>query len=234
MSNGAVRGSLNTLEFPTDQLIEVATHKYEDMDNYGKEYQLITSIIGGYITELSSEQYSVITPVLQDIISIMPNEGVASEQDYKFARDLLESTLRSCARTILVGHSQGNFYANSLLNDVTTSFKYYDGISLKDFQMLGYMGIASPSSSVGGQFGDENPELVGVLTNDNDVVMAAVRNLFGALPANYSAIENYVDSSGHRLIDSYLESQGQANVIANGMLDIAKNRTPRPMFEQHP
>lgn len=234
VSNGPVRGSLNALEFPTAQIIEVAKQKYEDMNKYGKEYQLITSIVGGYITELSSDQFSIMTPVLKSIMSLIPNEGITSEHDYRYSRDLLESTLRGCARTILIGHSQGNFYANALVNDVIYSFQYYDGVYLRDFPMLGYMGIASPANSVGGRFGDENPSLVGVLTNNNDIIMSVIRNLFGAVPANYEAIENYLDSSGHGLIHSYLESQGQATEIANNILSIANNLTPRPMFEQHP
>ena len=100
--------------------------------------------------------------------------------------------------------------------------------------MLGMMSIASPASSVGGNFGHNNPNLVGVLTNNNDIVMAAVQDLLGAVPANYDAVDNLLDATGHSLADSYLHLHGQASVIASKVSSITTNLYPMPLFEQHP
>ncbi|WP_052437617.1 KTSC domain-containing protein [Vibrio jasicida] len=232
--NGAVEGSYNRYEGHIAQLYEVARQKYQDLDKSGPEYIVLTSILGGFITELSTEEVSIITPVLIEILSYLPEHAIESEVDFQNASIRLKSLLSDCARTVLIGHSQGNFYANALVNEIVNTYTYPNGIKLSDYPMLGMMGIASPASSVGGDFGHDNPDLVGVLTNNNDIVMAAVRDFLGAVPSNYDAVENLLDSTGHGLAVSYLHSHGQASVIANRVSSITTNLYPMPLFEQNP
>ena len=113
--NGAVEGSYNRYEGHIDQLYQVARQKYQDLDKYGPEYVVLTSILGGFITELSTEEMSVITPVLIKILSYLPDHAIESEVDFHNASIRLKSLLNDCARTVLIGHSQGNFYANALV-----------------------------------------------------------------------------------------------------------------------
>ncbi|EOB6303246.1 TPA: KTSC domain-containing protein [Vibrio vulnificus] len=232
--NGEVKGAYNQYEGHIKQLYQVARQKYQDLDRHSPEYIVLTSILGGFIYELSSDQFSTITPFLIDLMSFLPDHEIESEVDFQYAMNGLRIALNSCARIVLIGHSQGNFYANALVNEMTNTYTYENGANLKEYPMLGMMGIASPASSVGGDFGSNHPNLVGVLTNDNDIVMDAVRQLLGAVPANYKAVENLLDATGHGLMASYLYSHGQASVIADNISRITRNLVPFPIFDQHP
>ncbi|MFV0447865.1 MAG: hypothetical protein ACK5MF_05285 [Vibrio sp.] len=96
----------------------------------------------------------------------------------------METYLDKCARTVLVTHSQGNFYGNRLYTEVNNNYVYPNGVELSEYPMLGYMGIAK------------------TFTNSNDLPMAGVRTAFGAIAENPVSASLAFDFSGHGLKDS--------------------------------
>ncbi|WBA15523.1 KTSC domain-containing protein [Salinivibrio proteolyticus] len=232
--NGPVEGAYNDYEGHLGQIYEVARQKYQDLDTDTQEYRLLTAILGGYILELSSEDFNIITPFIIEVMSYLPDHDIRNEVEYKNAKMKLGTLLNDCARTIVIGHSQGNFYSNALVSDIGSSFVYPNGYAMSEYPMIGMMGIASPASSVGGEFGSINPNMVDVLTNNNDLIMELVRDWIGSVPSNYDAVENLLDSTGHGLAASYLHSHGQASTIASKIDSITSNLVPFPLFEQHP
>ena len=122
--NGVVEGSYNRYEGHIAQFYEVAKQKYQDLDKYSQEYVVLTSILGGFITELSTEEVSIITPVLIEILSYLPDHAIESEVDFQNASIRLKSLLSDGTRTVLIGHSQGNFYANALVNEIVNTYTY--------------------------------------------------------------------------------------------------------------
>lgn len=137
-----------------------------------------------------------------------------------------------CTRTILLTHSQGNFYGNAIFNDFYANYAFPNGYSLAAYPMLGMMQIATPVYTPGGAAGEIYPDTVGNLTNSNDIVMGVVRAALGAQEANYEADYNSADPSGHGLVASYLQQSGQAANIAQQMYNIAHKLIPYPMHHQ--
>ncbi len=128
--------------------------------------------------------------------------------------DLIEM-LNSASRKIttqkilLVGHSQGNFYANSFYNEVV------DKISEKS---IGVYGVATPSMKVagGGNY----------ITSSKDKVInfLRVKNILNILPAN--ADINFTDASnGHSFADVYLKNAGKriASEIKSSLAKLSSN-----------
>ena len=160
-------------------------------------------------------------------------DDMVNELDYANMKLRLETYLDKCARTVLVTHSQGNFYGNRLYTEVSNNYVYPNVVELSEYPMLGYMGIANPTFSHGGPQGVNNPEIAKTFTNSNDLPMAGVRIAFGAIAANPVSASLAFDFSGHGLKDSYLQDNA-APYIADLMKEIIDNLTPYPMFEQHP
>ncbi|MGF1842197.1 KTSC domain-containing protein [Vibrio clamense] len=228
-----VKGVHNFDEAFFKQIYEVGLHKLEDLDENDPKRKLLVLFIAGELNKAS--KYTL--GFLNEFMELIMEEniyGITNETNYANMRVVLNSLLSKCNRTILVTHSQGNFYGNSLYSDIMGTYQYYDGSTLSDYPMLGYIGIANPSLSVGGVFGQQSPSIAKTFTNENDLIMSGVRKLFGAIPANPINGSTLHDFSAHSLQHSYLESQVVRDIIAEMMESITKNLTPYPMSEQNP
>lgn len=225
-----VDGSYNNFEDLTEQIEQVIKQKYEEATI--EERKILKMLINGtfsYYSGLSDEDANIL---INGIFSELDAYFITGDGDYLTAERRLPSNLEQCKRIILVGHSQGNFYSNGLLDSLYNKYHFDDGSQLPTYPMLSYMGIALPTSQVGGTIGSVRPELVGYITNDTDLIMAAVRIYIGAVPPNYEASFSFNDITGHGLIPSYLHLSGQAKVIANHMKRIVSNLIPPPMHKQ--
>ncbi|MCJ2376923.1 KTSC domain-containing protein [Vibrio sp. ZSDZ34] len=225
-----VDGSYNNSEDLTKQVEQVAKQNYEEATPEQRE--VLKMLINGtfsFYTGLSDEEAKTL---ISGLFSELDAYLITGDEDYLTAERRLSSNLDQCKRVILVGHSQGNFYSNGLLESLYNKYRFDDGNQLSTYPMLSYMGIALPTSQVGGSIGSARPELVGHITNDTDFIMAAVREYIGAAPSNYDASFSFNDITGHGLIPSYLLPSGQANVIANHIKRIARNLVPPPIYEQ--
>ncbi len=228
--NAPVEYAHNFSENFMTQIAEVAFHKMTEEEKAGDKGALLLNIIHGkptYILDDAAYLFSWFFSEIVEDVSIISQEG-----DYLKADTKLKNVLDQCARTILVTHSQGNFYGNSLYTDIGNSYSYPNDALLSEYPMLGYIGIANPTYSVGGSFGLQNPNIAKTFTNNNDRVMAGVRAVFGAVPADPVSANLFKDFTGHLLESSYLANRG-APVIASRMLDIANNLTPYPLFDQY-
>ncbi|MCM2338831.1 MAG: hypothetical protein NDI62_00015 [Burkholderiales bacterium] len=98
-------------------------------------------------------------------------------------------------KLLIVGHSQGNFYANSFYQNITDK---KGGIP---HESLGVYGVASPASYVAGDGK--------YLTSSLDQVINATRagTLLNILPAN-ALINAGENNNGHSFSDVYLKYQG--------------------------
>lgn len=228
---GPVDGMQNYSEAALFQVAEVAFHKLTDEEKKGDKGRIVKAILRGKMQEFVADSVDLLAWFYTDIYEKV--DTVVDETDYRNMKIRLETSLGKCARTILVTHSQGNFYGNRLYTEVMTTFSYPNGASITDYPMLGYIGIANPTFSYGGTFGVNNPSIAKTFTNSNDHVMTAVRVGLGAIAADPEQASLRHDKSGHGLKDSYLEDI-HAPKIAKLMTDIVDSLTPYPMFEQHP
>lgn len=133
---------------------------------------------------------------------------------------------------LLITHSQGNFYGNMALNHLYSEYRFPSGYSLHEYPMLGNMQIASPVDIPGGAISLIYPEIIGHITNKNDVIMSLARNTIGSVAANYNSGTIKGDWSGHSLGASYLGEDGQGEYISISLRKIAEGMLPYPMHNQ--
>lgn len=214
-----------------EQILQVARHKLQDAN---AEIRLAIKRFFNDDPEYLNdpEAITAVQDFLADINAAY--RGILAEDDTLKAKASLVNLLDSCARVILMTHSQGNFYGNALFNDLYTGYRFPNGYPLAQYPMLGTIQIASPVYTPGGAAGMLYPDVVGHVTNDNDIVMAMVRHaLGGAVEANYNASYNPEDFTGHALELSYLKQPGQAGKIAANLERIVFNLTPFPLHGQY-
>lgn len=224
-----VSASYNDNEKALAQLAEVARHKFQDA--HANVRLAIKRFLNGDPEYLNDpEAVQAVQEFLDSINAAY--QGILAEQDTVMAKSNLVKLLNTCSRVVLMTHSQGNFYGNALFNDLYASYVFPNGYPLAQYPMLGTMQIASPVYRPGGAAGLIYPEAVGHVTNDNDLVMAFVRLITGGVEANYDALYNPADFSGHGLEDSYLTQPGQASEIALQMANIIRSLIPFPLHGQ--
>lgn len=230
----SVKGAYNDNEFFVSQLAEVAKHKIEDIAETQSiknklEEAVYQILLGNPVQEIKKD-------LLIDIIAHNWNyflPSIINENDYINAISQLKNTINGCSRNVLVSHSQGNFYANKLIDDMYSKHILPGGWLLTDYPMLGLMSIANPANTIGGQTGTKNPNLVGHITNDNDLIMLAVRDALEAVDSNFKSSFNSSDWSGHSIIESYLSQPQQAKYISTSIIAIADSMLPVPMYNQN-
>jgi hypothetical protein len=226
-----VSGTYNLNESVFEQVLQVARHKLQDAN---AATRLAIKQFFNDDPEYLNDPYGV--AAVQDFLTDInaAYRGVLAEDDTRKAKSSLVNLLDSCARVVLMTHSQGNFYGNALFNDLYAGYSFPNGYPLAQYPMLGTIQIASPVYTPGGAAGTVYPEVVGHVTNNNDIVMAMVRYaLGGAVEANYDAPYNPQDFTGHALELSYLKQPGQADEIAANLERIVFNLTPFPLHGQN-
>lgn len=228
-----VEYSWNKSEVFLQQFKQVALHKFTELNVNKLVQDNISNTFAGFHVAPTSQQAAQETT---DVMSAILKEITGTyyqDQTFQHAYQSVASLLDDCNRVVLIGHSQGNFYTNALLDALYTDYRYPDGSTLDDYRMLGYFGFALPTTSVGGYTGTQYPHLMGFVTNDNDIVMAAVRYTIGALPSNYNNGFSLSDFTGHSLIVSYLHKLGQSSLAASNIKHIVSQQYPPPIAEQH-
>ncbi|MGS0536409.1 KTSC domain-containing protein [Pseudoalteromonas sp. SaAl2] len=219
-------GNYNKDEDLHMQIYEVAKQKYGDLSPFSNKYHLITAIVGGTVDSLSQENIAHVESVIEEVFSDVTYSKL-NDTDYRNAYQKLLFQMHSCNRIILIGHSQGNFYTNALFEDIISNYQYTDGYYASDYSLVGLASIATPTSSLGGNLGEEYAHLISHLTLDQDEIMRAVRVLFGSLPSNFS-MSSLFDNTGHGLIDSYIRNDNVATKIGEGVEASILNQTPFP------
>ncbi len=117
--------------------------------------------------------------------------GVWSRGNFLSMRSRILTDIGQQKRIILVGHSQGNFFVNSLYNDLLNSDYSYEADNC-----IGSVGIASPLSN--------KPGMYFYVTNTKDLVINAIRLRYSVLGANIKLPYTSDDKTGHQLY-TYLE-----------------------------
>lgn len=226
-------GSWNPSEPFLQQFKQVALHKFTELNINQEIRNNIAKTFSGFNVARSSPQSAQETTDVMSAILEEIKGTYYQDKTFQHAYQSVTSLLDDCNRVVLIGHSQGNFYTNALLDALYTDYRYPDGSTLDDYRMLGYFGFALPTTSVGGYTGTQYPHLMGFVTNDNDIVMAAVRYTIGALPSNYNNDFSLSDFTGHSLIVSYLHKLGQSSLAASNIKHIVGQQYPPPIAEQH-
>lgn len=123
-----------------------------------------------------------------------------------------KSLLLEGNRVLVVGHSQGNFYANAAYSNLAGDA---DNLPMNAF---GIVAVATPSGLVAGG----GPHI----TRTDDLVINAVRLFFwGTLDGNVVNSNTNDDWKNHSFIDAYLNGDRSGPMIANAALATANGLT---------
>lgn len=141
-------------------------------------------------------------------------QGLFDEKsDYDLIEMLNDASQKvTTQKLLLVGHSQGNFYANNFYNSVADKIGGVSGNS------IGVYAVATPASHVagGGNY----------ITSDTDkVISAVVGRVLKILPPNtHILFQPSDDPDGHSFSDVYLKYQG-ARIVSDIQNSLDKLQT---------
>lgn len=167
---------------------------------------------------------SIYSKFLEDSAFMGNNFGDILEQYHgktvntKYLNEYIASNNGGKPFVLLVPHSQGNLYANSLYQHLTTK----EGFNQ---QNLSIFGIASPAAqNLGAYISKTAYNSDGYITSSNDGVINSLRVLAAVSPmsiagANFT-IPKGGEFSGHGLIPTYLTNDGSRKIISEGMYNI--------------
>ena len=133
-----------------------------------------------------------------------------------------KTVLMEGSRVLVVGHSQGNLYANSAYTILANDS---DDLPMDAF---GLVAVATPSSLVAGG----GPHI----TRTDDLVIDAVRFFYsGTLRGNVTNDNTDSDWKHHSFIDSYLDGDRSGPMIISSVLSKANSLSwPTPMVGSGP
>jgi len=133
-----------------------------------------------------------------------------------------KTVLMEGSRVLVVGHSQGNLYANSAYTILANDS---DDLPMEAF---GLVAVATPSSLVAGG----GPHI----TRTDDLVIDAVRFFYsGTLRGNVTNDNTDSDWKHHSFIDSYLDGDRSGPMIISSVLSKANGLNwPTPMVGSGP
>lgn len=217
----------NKSESLLKQVFEVIRQKYEDRQSNKAIIEFINNDPEFLDDVVSHEKVQEFLREIKHMYQYSANDA-----DGKALINMAENLLDNCGRLIMITHSQGNFYGNMALNHIYSDYRFRNGYSIHEYPMLGNMQIASPVDVPGGAISRIYPNIIGHITNKNDLIMSLVRNTVGSVAANYESDPIRGDWTGHGLELSYIGSEGQGLYIMHALNNIAENMIPYPMHQQ--
>lgn len=217
----------NKSEALLKQVFEVIRQKYEDRQSSKAIIEFVNNDPEFLNDVVSHEKVQEFLRAIQHMYQYSANDA-----DGKALINKAINLLDNCGRLIMITHSQGNFYGNMALNHIYSEYRFRNGYSIHEYPMLGNMQIASPVDVPGGAISRIYPNIIGHITNKNDLIMSLVRNTIGSVAANYESDPIRGDWTGHGLELSYIGAKNQDEYIANRLEQIALSMIPYPMYQQ--
>ena len=157
-----------------------------------------------------------------DMAARVDQAQAARDADLRSHIQRYKTLLMEGSRVLVVGHSQGNLYANSAYTNLA-----YDENNLP-MDAFGIVAVATPSGRVagGGPY----------ITRDDDLVINSVRIFYpGTLDGNITNSNTSSDWKNHSFIDAYLDGDQSGPMIINTALSTANGLAwPEPELGNGP
>ncbi|OLL27770.1 hypothetical protein BTH42_31710 [Burkholderia sp. SRS-W-2-2016] len=188
-------------------------------------WELLVKVFLGLTADINP----VVVASVNSLISTVANQSSEElkqqfESEYAYVDDKVlqdvgaytDDILNHGRRVLVVGHSQGNLYANAAYRLLYTN----PAITTQSFKVVG---VASPADFVagGGPY----------VTSDKDMVINALRFMVASstLPANVPVDFNENDISGHNFVATYMNSALYARSQIVGMVLSQLNNIEEPL-----
>ncbi len=157
-----------------------------------------------------------------DMAARVDQAQAARDADLRSHIQRYKALLMEGNRVLVVGHSQGNLYANSAYTNLA-----YDENNLP-MDAFGIVAVATPSGQVagGGPY----------ITRGDDLVINSVRIFYpGTLDGNITNSNTSSDWKNHSFIDAYLDGDQSGPMIINSALSTANGLAwPEPELGSGP
>lgn len=149
-------------------------------------------------------------------------QAAVSDADLRRHIQNYKRVIMEGGRVLVVGHSQGNLYANAAHTNLAND---PDRIAMNAF---GLVAVATPS----GRVADGGPHI----TRTDDLVINSVRLFYpDTLPGNVSNTANGSDWKHHNFVDSYLDGDVSGPLIVDRVFAVADSLAwPEPRMGSGP
>lgn len=186
-----VQAAYNLNESALEELLQVAAQKKEE---YGRMFWR-------YLSDLSiaPEEFRQFA---RETSNKFDQNRYLHDADLRRHVSSYHSEIQAGKSVLVVAHSQGNFYANAAWNIL-----HEDDGGLSD--KLSVVGVASPVNEIAG----DGP----YTTLTQDLIIAAIRRIAGALPANVTNSKSSL--SGHEFVSQYLKGSKSGPKIISDIHD---------------
>lgn len=193
----------NSTEGVLSDLLE--THRLGSEDSSREKYKNFWL----WLDKLNLAPQWYLTKIYYPTLAKYDERAYTQNPDLQIMLAKLQAKAQSRKKTILVAHSEGNFFANTIVNNLQSS---NSGLAA----CTGVVAVATPATYVAGA----GP----YTTLRNDVVINAARDIFpwgGQIlpPSPPDLLFNSKDLSGHQFVPSYLEPLSSR--IRVHMVDVA-------------
>lgn len=183
-------------DYPTD-IYKPGTEQYETLkSSILPQYNEVLGYQGANFDQILNDFHNTVPPQAAAVLNLL--DGVPG--DYSKNKNTI----------LLVPHSQGNLYANTLYTYLTSTEKLNRGL-------ISIFGIATPASNNAG-WATFRSEVNSYITSNNDYVIKQMK-LFAApnpvLAPNINIPYSLLDVLGHSFIDIYLTDTDSVEYIKN-------------------
>ncbi|MDA3669997.1 hypothetical protein PFF91_28780 [Burkholderia cenocepacia] len=195
-------------------LITVYSQKLSE--NPAWSWEMLSRVAGGFTQGIAPDIVSTIQNLIGDVEKQTSSSLNAKFQEkYSYVDDrvsdavlqLTDAIIDKGRRVLLVGHSQGNLYANATHRLVYTNPK----IKYGNLKVVGVANVAAFVAD-GGEY----------VTSSSDLVVKALRYAIPqTLPSNVDAAFNPDDLSGHLFLETYLNPGFSARAAILAMIQRA-------------
>ncbi|GGW81698.1 YfaP family protein [Alteromonas halophila] len=217
----------NTQGLQTD-LMQVMVQKMTEYGIDGDPYLMYTLILEDFDEStiehffdvlLSDSEIQAMRDAIRETMVDAMRDLVA---DQNLQTNIYESDLLSGRRVMVVAHSQGNLYSNSIVSAVKER-------QPERSNSIGYFGVASPAGSVNNYSAYVTVQDTAYVTAEDDRVINPLRDSFTVLPANIDndpGIFEGRDWMNHGFLQSYFDSELDSRArIDTGVGAMAANLT---------
>lgn len=158
------------------------------------------NLIGNIGEIIEAAGSAIINKVLELTTSLAQKRTL--DEDLQNQLKALEKNSRSHPSTVIIAHSQGNLFSNSIERKFPKNHGY---------SRLGFVHVAPPTSTLSGSY----------VLNENDAVIRGLATLMpGSTPnPNISIPYSSIDKTGHGFLETYFDSSRPAFEKIMGLIE---------------
>jgi hypothetical protein len=214
-----VQLAYNINEYWTNELAEVAAQHIRQEGDLTERQSWVKIAYDFIQPDIYNNVFNKLK-IIETILSDLDEDNYVNDADLnKHINSIYLPLLDDKYEVVILGHSQGNFYANRAWDAIS---QMPNGENLTS--SLGLVGIASPANHISGSA--SGTELY--TTSHNDKVIRTIRNLSAISPllSNINIPETSIFDLGHALEEDYLKNHVSRKKIVDDVSEMFDRIVP--------